>query len=199
MTSYCLICRHGPSVIYVPDAIPRVPHELREFLVTSQTAQKTATESEALLLLKTHYQQALRDLHYVPEVKLLELVYVTLNDNSTQLEILKPFHALCFNLLKTSNIRIPAELRAGYDLDDETAEQRGKRNQRCSSLTSDPHNSTCTGMCGPSCTCWTWVCGDCCWHSGCHKHDRCCELNPLSGHCLFPWFYGFTCDSYVTC
>ena len=199
MTSYCLICRHGPSVIYVSDAIPRVPHELREFLATTQTAQKTATESEALLLLKTHYQQALRDLHYVPEVKLLELVSVTLNDNSTQLDILKPFHALCFNLLKTSNILTPAELRAGYDLDDETAEQRGKRNQRCSSLTSDPHNSTCTGMCGPSCTCWTWVCGDCCWHSGCHEHDRCCELNPLSGYCLFPWFYGFTCDSYVTC
>lgn len=183
-------------MIYVPDDIPSVLTEIREFLVTAQTAEKTATEFEAL---KTNYQEAVRDLYYVQEVQLLELVSVALNNNSTQLDILKPFHALCFNLLKTSNIQTPVELRAGYDLDDETAEQLGKRNKRCSSLTSDPHNNTCTGMCGPSCTCWTWVCGDCCWYSGCYKHDMCCDKNPLGAHCLVPWFYEFTCDSYVTC
>jgi hypothetical protein len=30
----------------------------------------------------------------------------------------------------------------------------------------------CFGMCGPGCsTCWTWVCGDCCYHDFCADHD----------------------------
>ena len=161
----------------------------------TQTADKTATELEAL---KRHYQEAVRGLSYVQEVQLLELVSVALNNNSTQLDILKPFHALCYNLLKASNIQTPAELRAGYDLHGETAEQLGKRNKRCS-LTSDPYSNACTGMCGPSCTCWTWVCGDCCEHKGCYQHDVCCEKDPWGAYCLFPWLYEFTCDSYVTC
>ena len=183
-------------MIYVPDDILRVLDELREFLVTTRTAGKTATDFEAL---KTHYQEAVKDLHDVQEVQLLELVSVALNNNSTQLDILKPFHVLCFNLLKTSNIETPAELRAGYDLGDETAEPLGRGNKRCSSLTSDPYNNTCTGMCGPSCTCWTWVCGDCCLHSGCYEHDMCCDQNPLGSRCIAPWYYGFTCDSYKKC
>jgi hypothetical protein len=37
----------------------------------------------------------------------------------------------------------------------------------------------CFGMCGPGCTiCWSWVCGDCCFHDFCAEHDallRSCE------------------------
>ena len=33
----------------------------------------------------------------------------------------------------------------------------------------------CYGMCGPGCSCWSWVCGDCCYHSGCAKHDDWCR------------------------
>ncbi|KAL9955001.1 hypothetical protein ACROYT_G042595 [Oculina patagonica] len=190
---------HGPSMIYVPDNIPRVPHELREFLslTMNQTTEETPTELETL---KSHYQQATRELHNVQEIQLLELVSVALNDNSTQLDILKPFHALCFNLLKTSDFQIPAELRqeAVHDLDDESADKHGERQKRCS-LTSDPQNNYCTGMCGPSCRCWSWVCGDCCWHRGCYKHDMCCQKDPWSAYCLVPFFYGFSCTSYVTC
>ena len=182
-------------MIYVPDAIPRVPYELRKFLVTTQTPEKTATEFKAL---EAHYQKAARDLHYVQEVQLLELVSVALNKNSTQLDILKPFHALCYNLLKTSNIQTPPELRTAYNLEDETTVQLGKRNKRCS-LAGDPKNNSCTGMCGPSCTCWTWVCGDCCKHLGCERHDGCCDKDPLSAYCLLPWLYDFTCDSYKIC
>ena len=33
----------------------------------------------------------------------------------------------------------------------------------------------CLGMCGQSCkSCWKWVCGDCCTHRGCWRHDRFC-------------------------
>lgn len=33
----------------------------------------------------------------------------------------------------------------------------------------------CYGMCGNGCSCWSWVCGDCCYHSGCAKHDDWCR------------------------
>jgi hypothetical protein len=33
----------------------------------------------------------------------------------------------------------------------------------------------CYGMCGPGCTCWSFVCGDCCYHNGCARHDSYCR------------------------
>jgi hypothetical protein len=35
--------------------------------------------------------------------------------------------------------------------------------------------SSCYGMCGPGCSCWSWVCGDCCYHYGCAVHDNWCR------------------------
>ena len=33
----------------------------------------------------------------------------------------------------------------------------------------------CVGMCGRRCkSCWLWVCGDCCVHTGCLRHDNFC-------------------------
>jgi hypothetical protein len=36
-------------------------------------------------------------------------------------------------------------------------------------------NNDCYGMCGPGCDCWSWVCGDCCYHYGCAVHDSWCR------------------------
>lgn len=38
-----------------------------------------------------------------------------------------------------------------------------------------PTANECYGMCGNGCSCWSWVCGDCCYHSGCAKHDSWCR------------------------
>ncbi len=47
-----------------------------------------------------------------------------------------------------------------------------------------PGSDGCYGMCGPGCTCWPNVCGDCCYHPGCAIHDNFCRacdwLNPLA-------------------
>lgn len=40
----------------------------------------------------------------------------------------------------------------------------------------------CYGLCGPWCSCWPHVCGDCCWHPGCNEHDKYCE-DPDSHAC----------------
>ena len=194
-----ILCRHGPSLIYVPDNIPRVPHLLREFLASKQIAEESPQELE---LLKSHYQEVVRELHYVPEIHLLELVSLALSGNSTQFDILKPFHALCFSVLKNSGIQTLAELRATHDLDDDTADQPAKREKRCS-LAHDPYNNTCYGMCGRGCSCWSWVCGDCCHHQMCYQHDKCCEKRFFSTYCLTPVFWGMSCsggfDGYPQC
>lgn len=36
-------------------------------------------------------------------------------------------------------------------------------------------NDKCYGMCGLGCSCWKWVCGDCCLHPGCVLHDWACR------------------------
>jgi hypothetical protein len=42
-------------------------------------------------------------------------------------------------------------------------------------LQSDPCHNQCYGMCGSECSCWSWVCGDCNYHSGCAAHDDWCR------------------------
>jgi hypothetical protein len=62
-----------------------------------------------------------------------------------------------------------------------------------------PCNNNCFGMCGPNCTCWRWVCGDCCMHKGCLVHDISCQKCSCGflshqGDCALCW----TAISFVT-
>jgi hypothetical protein len=47
----------------------------------------------------------------------------------------------------------------------------------------------CYGMCGNGCNCWSWVCGDCCYHSGCATHDDWCR----SGQ----WYYCYNITAVI--
>jgi len=66
----------------------------------------------------------------------------------------------------------------------------------------DAIEDECFGRCGPSCTCWSSLCGDCCFNSKCAVHDtftRDCSWNPLSwGSCLQAanpvWLVGWGCS-----
>ena len=64
------------------------------------------------------------------------------------------------------------------------------------------YDNNCFGMCGPGCTCWSIVCGDCCVHNFCETHDQCCAD---SGFFTFTcWSVGFTvffnsCSDTFTC
>ena len=187
-----ILCRHGPLMFYVPDHIPRKPQALREFLAIKKIAEGTASE---LADVKIYYQEALTELHNIPEVQLLELVSEALSDNSTQLEILKPFHALCFNLFKAADIQIPDELRATHDRN-EVTDERSNRLRRCSSFHTNPNNDRCVGMCGRGCSCWWSVCFNCCYNQGCYEHNKCCEKDWDSSYCQESWWYGFSCRGY---
>lgn len=55
----------------------------------------------------------------------------------------------------------------------------------------------CLSLCGYGCNCWKWICGDCCYHLGCHGHDICCREKFIQTKCLFP--INFRCDSEYEC
>ena len=37
-----------------------------------------------------------------------------------------------------------------------------------------PSGNNCFGMCGKGCSCWSFVCGNCCVNQYCLTHDQCC-------------------------
>lgn len=55
----------------------------------------------------------------------------------------------------------------------------------------------CLGLCGYGCFCWQFICGDCCYHLGCHEHDLCCRKQFISTRCLFP--FDLQCESEYDC
>jgi len=69
-----------------------------------------------------------------------------------------PLHKIARQSADALNIQVPPIAQASEE-----------------SYCSRPTANDCYGMCGPGCTCWSWVCGDCCYHSGCAKHDTWCR------------------------
>lgn len=57
------------------------------------------------------------------------------------------------------------------------------------------HTRDCLGLCGKKCSCWSWVCGNCCYNRGCYEHDMCCKYGS-SFLCTFGPLWAFDCDSY---
>lgn len=62
-----------------------------------------------------------------------------------------------------------------------------------------PIGDECEGMCGIGCSyCWDYwfVCGDCCYHKGCHDHDICCGDNGYFSIACLKVPFSFRCNSY---
>ena len=67
----------------------------------------------------------------------------------------------------------------------------------CSATCPPCPNDDCFGMCGKGCSCWEFVCGDCCWHVGCFYHDKCCAKEFFQTNCLLP--ISFRCNQPYKC
>jgi hypothetical protein len=63
--------------------------------------------------------------------------------------------------------------------------EMASENSQCSR----PTANQCYGMCGNGCSCWSWVCGDCCYHGGCAKHDSWCRNGQ--------WYYCYNITAVV--
>ena len=75
------------------------------------------------------------------------------------------------------------------------------RKEHCSNSNSNcpkgrcPEGKRCRGLCGPECTCWWFICQDCCWNIGCYEHDRICTPNGKhSIECLASAPIGLVCS-----
>ena len=69
----------------------------------------------------------------------------------------------------------------------------------CNKKTCPPcQEDECMGLCGKNCSCWKFVCGDCCFHQGCADHDVCCRKEGFtSSKCLLPLpKLNFSCERY---
>ncbi|XP_022807828.1 uncharacterized protein LOC111344831 [Stylophora pistillata] len=142
------------------------------------------------------YQRAMTRLQKKPEIQLLSDVSHALQDEGEAREnvLIKSFHVMSMSLLGK-----PGD--AAHTRDKQTAAHRylklfNRKRGTCKDLRGDPDKNECLGMCGAGCWCWNLVCNDCCHHQGSYQHDLCCRKKRLSGYCLFPFLYGFNCNSY---
>ena len=113
-----------------------------------------------------------------PEVQLIATAAVALGNNGLHGKENPPAMAFYATALRFSAILNEHD----PDMSDSEAVQRNKRwwwssttycsnsDSNCSTGTC-PIGSNCSGLCGPGCTCWWFVCFDCCYNVGCYLHD----------------------------
>ena len=117
----------------------------------------------------------------------------------SQYPILLPFYATALRLDEATNGQNTSLNMQQLEEEEEENEDREKR-YTCDSYSTCPpcQNNECLGMCGPGCWwCWSWICGDCCYYTGCYYHDVCCGEEYWSWSCIIP--FGFSCHGYYYC
>lgn len=164
------------------------------------------------------WHSALSRLHRTREITLLHALSTALKQYTRSHAIQMRFHVLCMTLLPENGHKETAVSRirwskkiVGYTKNKEddgsmkskdvrsisSREKRNilrsKRSDYCVDLRSNPHDDECLGMCGPGCTCWSFVCGDCCYNKLCLEHDKCCRHRAFSLSCLLPFLYDLSC------
>ncbi len=103
------------------------------------------------------------------------------------------FYTIALKLLNAKDSVDPAQTVPSYSSGSER--QRRSHLTRCSSNGAicpsercpfKEGSNNCLGLCGRGCSCWSFVCGDCCINEYCLTHDRCCAN---------AGFFTFTCFS----
>lgn len=142
-----------------------------------------------------------------PETLLLEPVAFSMGEeyaiNGREYTCALPFYIAA---LRVKELKIDFEIETlhnnlhmsdaapGYTLQSST---HGNSNDSCLQLCPPCPEESCLGMCGPDCKCWSFVCGDCCYHLGCYDHDVCCRKKFYRTACLFP--VTFRCEHHYNC
>ena len=195
--SQALLTLDGSEFLVVNETLSNGETKLNEYAVPEaysnkvKTALKYHTLSKSLLrhlddeTVSTSGQNAIERLLRRPEVGMIIRAAVALgntglhgNDNPSAMA----FYATALRFssvadVDTTEVSTPVE---------STTFERNRRGflswlfgeEYCSNSRSTcrsgncPGHPNCRGLCGPGCTCWSFVCGDCCWNVGCYLHDR---------------------------
>jgi hypothetical protein len=106
-----------------------------------------------------------------------------------------PLHIVALSLhQETMATTMTSNLTNHQSIHSQLSFAKAHRHKRSCQEYPDPKHD-CLGMCGPGCTCWKWVCGDCCFHDGCYEHDVCCGKSTV--RCLM--IFKFNCSSFMSC
>lgn len=132
-----------------------------------------------------------------PEIVLLERAAFSIGDhaiNGREYACALPLYiaALQIKKIQLSLENMHMGVTAGYSFRSPT-----NGDDSCLQLCPPCPEESCLGMCGPSCDCWSFVCGDCCYHLGCYDHDVCCRKKFYRTTCLFP--VTFRCEKHYNC
>ena len=86
------------------------------------------------------------------------------------------FYQLALRLINAKDTEFEGD---SFALDTRAHQHRQRRATYCSNSRATcnqcPYGSGCFGMCGKGCSCWSFVCGDCCVHRYCLTHDDYCN------------------------
>ena len=101
--------------------------------------------------------------------------------------------AMSFYQLALKLARTGKAIESNFTLNEkESKEPRQRRgvtcDDECERCPFQYDNNDCFGLCGYGCSCWHFVCGDCCVHQFCLTHDQCCADNG---------FYSWACLAVV--
>ena len=118
-------------------------------------------------------KSAIDNLLIRPEVQLIAIAAVALGNAGLHGTENPPAMAFYATALRFSTILNE------HDRDTSGAVQRNKRwwsptycsNSGSYCYSSCPIGPNCSGLCGPGCDCWWFVCFDCCYNIGCYLHD----------------------------
>ena len=166
------------------------------------------------------YNSALTRLRNTREITLLHSLSTALKEDASNHVITMRFHVLSMTLLPAKDHRETAvpksrwskrvfghtedkknggsmELKGAGSISTHKKRNisRNKRSDYCRDLRFNPNNDECLGMCGPGCSCWSFVCGNCCYNQLCYEHDKCCRHEMFSLSCLLPFIYYFSCEN----
>lgn len=185
----------------------------RADIVQFKTALR-ASEEDALDDLEVDSigdEAAVDSLKDYPEYALLPWLSYALGEfgyNGRDYPIVFPIHGVAMMAGQTLGIVLPSlpdpldEKRVSSESDEADASKMTlragvycraiKKSCRYGNCPSD--NGKCTGMCGPKCTCWESICGDCCAYSGCYYHDQHCGSNYVVCTLNFWQFFNGSCS-----
>ena len=180
----------GESYYLSKGAIPTELDNLRDQQAYLQSKQQQQQQSIINKLV------VLRDLKTKYDMTRLELLSRTLGEELGLAGMDYP-SAMSIHLAAKLLTPIATAARGKKNVTEELHSEDcpNERSQKC---VRKPIGADCLGLCGKGVHCWSWVCGDCCFHQGCYEHDVCCkEHGFISWGCLSVW--KFSCKRYSCC